>query len=551
MISRFMHRIHRVLLIALVLFPAHVSAFATPQLVVVISLDQFRYDYLTRFREHFGRDGFRYLLDEGANFANASFKHATNMTGPGHAVILSGSYANQNGIIANRWYDITARKDVYCVSDDNVTIVGAAGAGMSPANFIGSTFGDVLKQSNNFRSRVISISNKDRAAVLLGGKLADGVYWMVDSSFITSSYYRNDLPEWVQRFNGAGLINSYFGKTWDRILPPDAYAGMDRDDAPYEADQNGLGRTFPHPIRGNDSTRITSSYYYALLTSPFGSEALLAFAKAALEGENLGKRGVPDVLCIGFSSNDYVGHAFGPHSHEVLDMTIRTDRILAELFTYLDRRVGLSNCIIVLTSDHGVAPIPEYLTTKHEHAEAGRVVTKDMMEHCNSVLAKAFGAAKKGSTWIERVTGGNVYLTRDVLREKKLDVNNVAALLADEIMAYPGVALALSRQQLLLLTPTSTVERRMKKSFHRARSGDIVYALKPYFIDGYNQFGTTHGEPYDYDAHVPVIITGRGIRSGTYHAEASPADIGPTLSALLGIEFPAGREGRVLMEALR
>lgn len=520
-----------------------------PSLVVVISLDQFRYDYLVRFREHFGPDGFNFLLDNGANFSNATYKHALNLTGPGHAAILSGAYGNQNGIIANNWFDRTSGKEMYCVADKTAQLVGGAGNAASPVNFIGSTFGDELRLHSGFRSKVISMSNKDRAAVLLGGKLANGVYWMMDSSFVTSSYYRTDLPDWVSMFNGSGKVNSYFGRTWERTLPEDAYAGVDKDDAPYESGGNGLGRAFPHRVMGDDATKITKSYYHALLTSPFGSEILSEFAKAAVRGEELGRRGVTDLLCVGFSSNDYVGHSFGPHSHEVLDMTVQTDRILADLFAFLDVEVGLRNCVFVLTSDHGVAPIPEYLTTHFEHAAAGRVMAKVQEEYIANALTRVYGAPKKGN-WFDAITDGNVYLNNAIMRDKKVALSAVAATLADSLRARPEFALVYSRDQLMSLLPAAIAEQRMKHSFHPLRSGDVFFAFKPYYIEGYSSYGTTHGQPYDYDAHVPVVIVGDGIRPGTYATEASPADIAPTLSALLGIEFPAGRSGRVLVEAM-
>ncbi len=521
-----------------------------PSLVVVISLDQFRYDYLVRFREHFGPDGFNYLLDNGASFSNATYKHALNLTGPGHAAILSGAYGNQNGIIANNWFDRTSGKELYCVADKNTQLVGGAGNAASPVNFIGSTFGDELRLHTGFQSKVISVSAKDRAAVLLGGKLASGVYWMMDSSFVTSTYFRKDLPEWVSTFNGSGKVNSYFGRTWERTLPEDAYTGLDKDDAPYESGGNGLGRVFPHRVMGDDTTRITKSYYHALLTSPFGSEILSEFAKAAVRGEELGRRGVIDLLCVSFSSNDYVGHSFGPHSHEVLDMTVQTDRILADLFAFLDMEVGLRNCVFVLTSDHGVAPIPEYLTTHFEHAAAGRVMARTQEEYIANALSRVYGAPKKGK-WFDAITDGNVYLNHDVMREKKLALSTVAATLADSLRVRPEFAFVYSRDQLMSLSPAAIAERRMKHSFHPLRSGDVFFAFKPYYIESHSSYGTTHGQPYDYDAHVPVVIVGDGIGPGIYATEASPADIAPTLSALLGIEFPAGRSGRVLVEAMK
>jgi predicted AlkP superfamily pyrophosphatase or phosphodiesterase len=471
------------------------------------------------------------------------------MTGPGHAVILSGTYGYQNGIFANNWFDLATKKDIYCVADNSVSLVGVQGEGRSPANFTGSTFGDELRIQSGFTSRVVSVSNKDRAAILLGGKLANGTYWMVDSSFTTSTYYASSLPEWVRNFNASGLINSYFGLTWDRVLSEDEYAGLDRDDAPYEGTGSGLGRTFPHPVTGTDRTAITASYYAALLTSPYGSEILSAFAKEAVRAEKLGQREVTDLLCVGFSSNDYVGHTFGPNSHEVMDMTIRTDRILADFFRFLDREVGLDHCLIVLTSDHGVAPIPEYILEHSPHTAAGRVMSAPFTAYCNSALARAFGSLKKGE-WLDAITNNNLYINREALKERKAPLEIVARALADTLSRRIEMAAVYTRNEMLSMAPVSALQHRMRRSYHPLRSGDVFYALKPYYLEGYGTTGTSHGEPYEYDAHVPVIFAGKGIRQGTFAIPASPADIGPTLARLVGVEFPAGSEGRVLTEAI-
>lgn len=522
-----------------------------PSLVVVISIDQFRYDYLTRFRDHFGPGGFNLLLDDGASFTNATFKHASNRTGPGHAALLTGSYANDNGIIANSWYDVVNRKSVYCVQDDSAAVVGAVGNGRSPKNLIGTTFGDALRMHTSFRSKVISVSNKDRGALLMGGKLANGSFWMEESVFVSSSYYMSDLPGWVKDFNSSGMVNSYFGRMWEKSLPEEAYASLDADDVPYESGRNGLGVAFPHPVTGDDASRITRSYYYALLTSPFGNEILAEFAKVAIKGEDLGKRGVPDLLCISFSANDYVGHAFGPHSHEVLDITVQTDRVLADMFGFLDKYIGLRNCIIVLTSDHGVAPIPEYLRKNHHHSENGRIGDARIGDYAASALDKAFGSLKKAAKWHDRIVDNNIYLNPDALGEKKITVDAAAQVMAADLATRPEIAAVFTRREMAELAPSSSIEMRMKHSFHHTRSGDVVLALKPYYIYDSWDAGTNHGQPYDYDAHVPVILVGERVRRGTYNGEASPVDIGPTLSALLGIDFPAGRSGKVLVEAIQ
>ena len=526
------------------------SMHARPKLVVVISLDQFRFDYLTRFHPYFGQGGFNYLMKNGANFINAEYKHAFNMTGPGHAVILTGCYGSQNGIITNNWYDQQSHRNVYCVSDSTVSIVGGIGNGRSPANLIAPTVGDELRLHTGFISKVISVSNKDRAAILMGGKLANAAFWMSESSFVSSSYYMNGLPGWVQTFNSSGKINSYFGRVWKPILPDAAYATLDIDEAAYEADPGDMGRSFPHPIRGKDPARITRSYYAGLLASPFGLQVLAAFAKAAIEGEHLGSGRSPDLLCVGFSSTDYVGHAFGPNSREVIEMVVQTDRVLADFFSYLDHHIGLSNIVIVLTSDHGVTPIPEYVRLKFPHADVGRVTHASVTAACSTYLDNAFRIPGTHDPWIRRVVDGNIYVNREFVTEHGLDVDRVAGVLADSLRRLHSIAAALSRNELLNRNGNTPIEGKLKRSYYPTRSGEVLFAMKPFFYLDDGTEGAEHGYPYDQDAHVPLILAGDGIGKGVYASESSPADIGPTLSVLLGIEFPAAREGRVLAEAL-
>ncbi len=528
------------------------SLTANPKLVVVISIDQFRYDYLVRFRPHFGNGGFKVFLDNGANFVNASFKHAINATGPGHAAMLSGTYGNANGIIANDWYDRARNEWVYCVEDRTVSLLGSKGEGRSPRNFIGSTLGDEMRLKYGFRSKVVAISNKDRAAILMGGKMPNAAFWMQDSVFVSSTYYMNDLPEWVKRFNRSGLIASYFKKVWTKSLPPSAYEGLDDDDVPYEADNDGSGRTFPHRIVGLDSSRITPSYYWSLARSPFSAEILSAFAKQAVEAEQLGQRGLPDLLCVSFSGMDIVGHAYGPHSHEVMDMVVRMDGVLADFLSFLNTRLGLDNCLLVLTSDHGVMPIVGYLQRHFPAADAGRVSVDSLWKVCFTVLERRFGLPKEDARWIDAIVGNNIHLRTHTLQQPNIPPRErVAAELADSLRRFYPIAAAYTGAQLLTMQPTTPIEAKMKRSFHPLRSGDVMYALKPYWTEGDSPCGTSHGEPYEYDAHVPLIIVGEGVRKGRYATEASPVDLAPTLSVLLGVEFPAGRDGRVLAEALR
>jgi predicted AlkP superfamily pyrophosphatase or phosphodiesterase len=528
----------------------HSALNQASKLVVIISIDQLRYDYLARFDHAFSQGGFRYFLDHGANFTNANYEHGSTITGPGHAVLLSGTYANQNGIVQNNWYDRLKKRSVYCVEDETATIIGADGRGRSPALFIGSTFGDELRINTGFHAKVVSVSLKDRAAVLMGGKLASAVYWLADSNFITSSYYMEDLPEWVEDFNSSGTVSSYFGKYWTRALPGEYYRGLDRDNAPYEDDRHGLGRVFPHRITGEDPDAITKSYFEAFRTSPFGNETVSLFAQQAVLHEKLGQRGTTDLLCIGFSSNDYVGHRFGPHSHEVFDLIVRMDSLLADLLAFLDTHVGLERCTFVISSDHGSAPIPEYLLAQNHGADAGRVLPAAVRELCEGALRSRFGIDGGNHLFIERIQGRHVHLDIRALHARGIPVEDAAETIVDSLLASKEVAYAYTFTELTRGNPATPIGKRIQNSFFSQRSGHVVFSLKPFYLFSSGKFGTSHGSPYSYDTHVPLILMGRGFRPGTYTSAASPADVVPTLSALHGIEFPALHTGRILHEAL-
>jgi predicted AlkP superfamily pyrophosphatase or phosphodiesterase len=522
---------------------------AKPRLVVVVTLDQFPYDYIARYEQFYGKGGFRYLLDGGAVFTNASYKHANTSTGPGHAVILSGTYARTNGISRNSWYDRNLGRNVYCAEDRTVAILGAKGEGRSPANYKTYTYGDMLRIGTAFRAKSIAISNKDRAAVLPGGKLANLVLWQIDSAFVSSTYYVKDLPPWVKKFNASGMINSFFGKTWERTLPASAFAAVDRDDAPYEGFPAGQGATFPHPIVGDSSSRITSSYYGSMIGSPFGAQVIAALAREAVIGEQLGTRGVTDLLSVSFSSTDYVGHAYGPNSQEMLEMNVAMDRILADFFRFLDKQVGLAQCLIVLTGDHGVSPISAYVNYNSGRTIFQKLDGKVIKARAESLLTARFGLPRSGK-WIESLSGGSLFIAPAALAGAGTTAEIAAGVVCDDLRRRPEVVAAYTRGQVLALTEGSRLEQRIRNSFNDERSGDAIITYSPFWKDDPEEHGASHGDPIESDAHVPLVFRGPGIRAGFYDVEVSPVDIAPTLSSLTGVEFTPLNEGRVLTEAV-
>ena len=483
-----------------------------PKLVLAIVIDQFRYDYLTRFRAEY-TTGFEHLLTKGAVFTNADYEHFPTVTAIGHSTFLTGATPAISGIIGNNWFDRDENKAVTSVSDTQTHILGAnAPVGASPRRLLVDTIGDELKMSNGNKSRVIGVSLKDRAAILPAGHMADGAFWFDPGSgnFVSSTYYFADLPAWVKEFDAGRPGDAYKGATWlDHKLPSAGGAQL----------------------------------YSAMDASPYGNEIVEAFAERALQAEQLGKHDVTDLLAVSFSSNDYVGHERGPDSAEVREMSIRTDRVLEKLFTAVDRHVGLENTVVVLTADHGVAPTPE--VNAQRRMPGGRMPLGLITRTIQGALVKRYGEGD----WVISYAEHSIYLNLNLIAQKKLDraeVNRTAAAAALEI---PHVFRVYTREQLMDGQGIpDMISRRVMNGFYVRRSPDVEVLLEPYWI--FTQTGATHGTAFDYDAHVPVIFMGPGIRAGQYHESIAVNDIAPTLAAMLQIETPSGATGRVLSEIL-
>jgi predicted AlkP superfamily pyrophosphatase or phosphodiesterase len=518
------------------------------KLVVVISIDQLRPDYLQRFRRHFTRDGFNLFLRAGASFTEAHYRHSSTQTCPGHAVILTGSHANVNGIVANYWYNPSARRTEYCAADTLARLVGSRGEGRSPRNLRDSTVGDLLQRATGRRSRVIAIAGKDRSAIMMGGHQADAAYWTEDTLVVTSNYYMNELPLWVQRFNASGTVTQYRGATWSRILPPAAYSVAGADDVSAEEAVAGMGRTFPHRL----SRSLHAHFLTGFQTSPFENEVLLNFAMEAVRQEQLGADDVPDLLALGFSANDLVGHSYGPDSHEVLDMTVRTDRQLERFFTFLARQVGLDSVLIVLTSDHGVAPLPE---VARRRVPAARIDASIIVAAAEKGLRTRFGTPRRSGllgrpNWIIHEAWPWLYLNLAGLEDRSIPVSEAEEIAKQALEQVPGVVRVVTGTE-LLRQRRERIHSRAELSFYPGRSGNIYYELSPYLVPSSEPNGTTHGSPWAYDTHVTLLWFGPGIVSGSYTEAVSVADVAPTISRLLGIRLPPRAQGRVLQEILR
>ena len=515
------------------------------KLVVGIVIDQFRTDYLVRFADQFVDGGFRRMLTTGANFANAAYIHTPTYTACGHATFMTGATPSMNGIVGNEWFDRTANRRVTSVSDSNAKLVGGRpdAAGMSPSRLVGDTIGDGLRFATAGKAKVVGISYKDRSAILPAGKRPNGAYWYDASTgrFVTSTYYFPEMPAWAQKFNQETRPDRFFGKKWERLLPAEAYSRSRPDDAPEEPVPTA--RTFPYTIDGGE-TAPGSKFYARFEVTPFANEHLVEFAKAAIDGEGLGADDVTDLLTISFSSNDLVGHNYGPYSQEVQDMTLRTDRLFASLFDYLDKRFGAGRTLVVLTADHGVAPIPEYTRGL---GYGGRVPNRKVPETVEAELKAKFGEGP----WVKQWVNSNLYIDDAVSAKQKISMAEVQRTACDAILKIEGIAACFTRADLEGRThPDTPVARSVLRGFFPSRSGDVIVVPQPYYFIS-EALGTTHGTPYSYDTHVPIIFMGAGVVKGTHYEDCSPADIAPTLAAILGITPPSNAEGRVLISAFK
>ncbi|MBM4167348.1 MAG: hypothetical protein FJ218_10595, partial [Ignavibacteria bacterium] len=385
-----------------------------------------------------------------------------------------------------------------------------------------------------------------RAAIFPSGKFANAAYWIEDSMFTSSDYYMQSLSDWVKKFNAKKNIDSYFGTSWNKLLAEKEYNTLcDSDDAKYESDEDGLGLMFPHVIQGKEKTPKTKSYYEAFYTSPFCNDVLLQFAKETIENEQLGSRNVTDMLCVSFSANDYVGHNYGPHSQEVMDITIRTDRLLEDFFSYLDKRIGLKNCLITLTADHGIAPIPDYVKTRFPNADVGKITPKEIRFFTERFLNNTFGTFSDTTHWIDFVIHHNIYISEKACRMKNISIEQAANIIQDSLLQMTEIGDVFRSDELKNGSRQTPFYTKLKNSFYEKRSGDVFFVMKPYYQENRGS-NTTHGAPYHYDAHVPLIFFGKGISKKESSEDCAPIDLATTLSSLLGIEFPPMNEGRVL-----
>jgi len=561
------HLVAKVMYLLLVMIFTATTGVADskPKLIVQITVDALRGDFPTRYQHVLGDGGFRYLLDKGIYYKNAYYEHGNTETIVGHVSLATGAVPATHGMIGNVWFDREQDRLVYNIEDADYELLSANADvdknieidptqkaakvdGRSPSNILSSTFSDEMAIFSAGASKIFSVSVKDRGAVSMAGQTGKAFWFSkANGEFVTSNYYYDHYPDWVNKWNADKPINVYSGKQWQLMLPTEDYMFGELNDHEYVTKLPGFRQSFPHDYGVSEDKYFTT----LLTTSPAGDELTLNFAKTLVEQEQLGQDDVPDYLAISFSSTDYVGHLFGASSLESEDNFARLDRTLASLFSFIDNKVGLDNTLIVLSADHGQPEVPGYLND---------LGMKDAAHFDMDSLDKTpiIAAVKKRfaieANLVEAFFQPYIYLNQKMLNDKGIDADEVAQALAEELMNVKGIAYAISSASLSTTNlPDQAVKRAIQNNFHPKRSGDIYVVFEPnVFISDFDglDVASVHGSPWRYDSFVPVIFVGAGLSSAHVNRLITPYDIAPTLSAYIGSKPPSGAFGTPLLEVL-
>lgn len=523
------------------------EAGQAPKLVVGIVIDQMRWDYLYRFNSLYkATGGFKRMMDDGFSCNNTLIPYTPTVTACGHTCVYTGSVPAIHGITGNGWWDNQTMKSVYCSEDKTVKGVGSKtleDGQMSPRNMLTTTICDELRLSNNFQSKVIGVALKDRGSILPAGHSANAAYWYEGKSgnFITSSYYMNELPDWVNRFNNRKLVDSMYKIGWNTSLSKDVYpqyATADIKD--YESKPFGKEATgFPYDLSG-----YAGKDYGKIASTPFGNTLTIEMAKAAVLAEKLGKGAATDFLAVSFSSPDYIGHSFGPNSWETVDNYVRLDDELGKLLAFLDTHIGKNQYTVFLTADHAVAHIPGFM--KENKLPGGVMDDVGMMKDMNAKLKEKFGIENT----IVSMHNYQAYLNHPKIDSAKLDNETIKEWIIAYVKKNDAVANAFATSAIMTTPLNKTLREMLVNGYYPRRSGDVQIILKPGFIEG-GATGTTHGLWYPYDSHIPLLWYGWGIKKGKTNRETYMTDIAPTLAALLHIQMPSGSVGKVMEEVIK
>jgi len=512
-----------------------------PKLVVGIVVDQMRYDYLTRFYNKYGEGGFKRMINEGFNCKNNHFNYVPTYTGPGHASIYTGTTPKNHGIIANNWYDKVIKESVYCAGDDSVKSIGTESTvgQMSPYRMKTSTFSDENRLFTQMKGKTIGVSIKDRGAILPAGHTANAAYWFHGKDqgyWISSSFYLNELPKWVNDFNDSEAAESYL-KLWNTLYDIKTYTESGSDLNAFEGGFDGKkAATFPYDL---SQLKNENDGFDILKATAYGNSLTTDFAIATIKGEQLGQDNITDVLTVSFSSTDYVGHNFGVNSKEVEDTYLRLDKDLERFFNVLDAEIGKGEYTVFLTADHGAVNVPAYL--KSVKIPAGYLNNTEDKKQFITFMTNTFGT----SDLVENVSNNQIFLNKEKIKELELNLSDVQDAIVNELINYEHIDKVYSATTMNSVDFTSGIEELLQNGFNQKRSGDVIVVRDPAFIS-YHKTGSTHGSGLNYDTHVPLLFFGKGITHGQTLQKTVITDIAPTMSALLGISFPNAATGSVL-----
>ena len=517
------------------------------KLVIGIVIDQMRYDYLTRFADRYGKDGFNRILKNGFSLENAHYNFIPTYTAVGHASIYAGTSPSNHGIISNNWYDKVLKKSIYCVDDANYKTIGNNGTvgQKSPLRLYTTTIADQLQLAQNMQGKTIGIAIKDRAAILPVGHSANAAYWYDagnKNQWITSSFYMGELPDWVKAFNSNNKADEYLNETWETLYDINTYSQSRADNNIYENNLNGQEKpVFPKVLK---KLRELNDNFSLIKTIPAGNTYTVDFAKAAIKGEQLGKSEFTDFLAVSFSSTDYVGHRYGIASIETEDTYLRLDKDLGHFFNFLDTEVGKENYTLFLTADHAAVHVPSYLQSLK--IPAHYLSTKKLKKFLSDITQKYFNSKEL----IENISNYQIFLDQEKIEALGFNKNAVAQRLADEVLNFDKIYKAVTARTLQTTNFTEGIMHALQQGYNPKFSGDVLMIPYPATLN-YSRKGTSHGSGYSYDTHVPLIFYGNGIKKGVSKKTYKIIDIAPTISNLLKIESPNGTSGNIIEEVLK
>jgi predicted AlkP superfamily pyrophosphatase or phosphodiesterase len=512
-----------------------------PKLVVSIVVDQMRFDNLDKYKESYSNNGFNRLIREGFNLKNNHFNYVPTVTGPGHSSISTGSTPKTHGIVGNNWFNKKTQKDVYCTTDLNYENLGgnAYSAKMSPNNLLVNTLGDLNRIENDMNSKTISIAIKDRGSILMGGRKANAAYWFYGKDkgeWVSSKYYMEELPEWVDNFNNSDIVSTYI-REWNTLYDINSYKESRSDDNNFEKSFKGHPSvTFPYDL---NKLKHLNDGYDMLKETPFGNNLTTDFAIEAISNEKLGKDQFTDVLTISYSSTDYIGHNFGVDAKETQDAYLRLDLEIERLLYFLDSYVGENEYTLFLTADHGASKIPAYLNSigvKSQNIEEGTV--KNILK---DVLFKSYGS----NQLISKVMNSQIYLNDEIINSLNLSFNSIEKTIINTLNQLEYIDKVYTSEDIINGNFDSGYELLIQNGYNVLRSGDIIFKLKENVIS-YGNKGTTHGSGYTYDTHVPLIFFGKKIVQGESNVKTKITDIAPTIAKLLGLKKMSDSTGEVL-----